>query len=68
MINAEKHKAIYGSSAQIEQQINNLSRQNQQGFEQIQRLSMDLKMLEQKVTLYEQKRLYPNASSRDYFI
>lgn len=57
MINAEKHKAIYGSSAQIEQQINTLSRQNEQGFEQIQRLSMDLKMLEQKVTLYEQKKV-----------
>lgn len=55
--NAEKHKAIYGSSAQIEQQINTLSRQNEQGFEQIQHLTMELKMLEQKVTLYEQKKV-----------
>ena len=48
MINAEKHKAIYGSSAQIEQQINTLSWQNEQGFEQIQRLSMDLKCWSRK--------------------
>jgi chromosome segregation protein len=57
IINAEKHKAIYGSSAQIEQQINTLLLQNEQDFEQIQRLKMELKMMEQNVAQYEQKKV-----------
>ncbi|AHN24449.1 AAA family ATPase [Lysinibacillus varians] len=54
---AEKHKAIYGSSAQIEQQINTLSLQNEQDFEQIQRLKINLQMMEQNITQYELKKV-----------
>ncbi|TKI71916.1 hypothetical protein FC756_03735 [Lysinibacillus mangiferihumi] len=54
---AEKHKAIYGSSAQIEQQINTVSLQNERDFEQIQRLNMELKMMEQNITQYELKKV-----------
>jgi len=57
IIKAEKHKVIYGSSAQIEQQINTLSLQNEQDFEQIQRLNMELKMMEQNITQYELKKV-----------
>ncbi|MCS1384840.1 AAA family ATPase [Lysinibacillus sphaericus] len=54
---AEKHKVIYGSSAQIEQQINTLSLQNEQDFEQIQRLKIELQMMEQNITQYELKKV-----------
>ncbi|MGE7843516.1 AAA family ATPase [Lysinibacillus sp. NPDC093712] len=57
IIKAEKHKAIYGSSAQIEQHINILSLQNEQDFEQIQRLNMELQLMEQNVKQYEQKKV-----------
>ncbi|MDM5230189.1 AAA family ATPase [Lysinibacillus pakistanensis] len=54
---AEKRKAIYGSSAQIEQQINTVSLQNEQDFEQIQRLKIELQMMERNITQYELKKV-----------
>ncbi len=62
--NAEKHKVIYGSSAQIEQQINTLSLQNERDFERIQLLTMELKMMEQNVKQYEQKKVISNRQQQ----
>ena len=61
---AEKHKAIYVSSAQIEQQINTLSLQNERDFERIQLLTMELKMMEQNVKQYEQKKVISNRQQQ----
>lgn len=54
---AEKHQAIYISSASIQEQMNKLELQNERDFEQNQRMTMELNSHEQTVKQYEQKKV-----------